>query len=167
MGLVTWLGAGPHESYADRKESAVCALHSAAVDTLHVPYIRPGENGSRCDTSWIHLSGGLDGGALPDRSSKALPSLSVCSIGGKNKGLFSFSASKYSIDDLNRAMHWSAMEEQRNASPSENGYFFLNIDPYMMGVGGDDSWTACVHKEFLLNPDVYEFSLLISPGRQQ
>ncbi len=36
----------------------------------------------------------------------------------------------------------------------------LNLDPFLMGVGGDDSWTQCVHDGFLLPPDeIYEFDV--------
>lgn len=38
---VSWRGMGPHECYPDRKASAINAVHSAPIDSLHVPYIVP------------------------------------------------------------------------------------------------------------------------------
>ena len=35
-----------------------------------------------------------------------------------------------------------------------------------MGVGGDDSWTACVHDEFLITPPVaepFEWEITLQP----
>lgn len=37
----TWLGLGPHESYADRKAGARLGVHTAAVEALHTPYVVP------------------------------------------------------------------------------------------------------------------------------
>ena len=164
MGEITWRGAGPHECYADRKESSIQAIHCAPIDELHVPYIRPGENGSRCDVNFLQLSKN-EKIALSLPTEKTL-SLSIQEIGNKCNGSFTFSVSNYSIDELNAAMHWSTMENHRMSAGavSQENFFFLHIDPYTMGVGGDDSWTACVHKEFLLPPDLYEFSLLLSPS---
>ncbi|HMR84438.1 MAG TPA: hypothetical protein PKE30_14950, partial [Niabella sp.] len=38
---------------------------------------------------------------------------------------------------------------------------YLHIDYRQMGLGGDDSWSPRVHKEFLLNRKVYNFSFII------
>lgn len=40
-------------------------------------------------------------------------------------------------------------------------FYSLNIDSRIMGVGGDDSWTASVHEDFLLQPETYSFGLRI------
>ena len=76
-----------------------------------------------------------------------------------DQNLFSFVASNYSIDELNDAKHWSAMETAHNST----SHYYLNIDPFMMGVGGDDSWTACVHDKYLLPPKEYAFTISIQP----
>ena len=38
---VEWFGRGPHESYPDRKRSAVVGRWHASVDELFTPYVRP------------------------------------------------------------------------------------------------------------------------------
>lgn len=64
-----------------------------------------------------------------------------------------FSAMPFTTDDLNSAMHSTELE----AFPRP--FTSVNVDPFLMGVGGDDSWSACVHEEFLLLPDKYSFDL--------
>lgn len=40
----------------------------------------------------------------------------------------------------------------------------VHLDHRHMGVGGDDSWTPCVHEEYLLPPAAsYRFSLRLRP----
>jgi beta-galactosidase len=53
-----WFGRGPHESYWDRKAGAAIGLYESTVDSLHVPYIMPQENGSRADVRWLALENG-------------------------------------------------------------------------------------------------------------
>ena len=69
---------------------------------------------------------------------------------------FHFSALRHTIEDLSAAQH--TYELENSARP----FVCLNIDPYIMGVGGDDSWSACVHDEFLLPPAKYSFQLALS-----
>jgi beta-galactosidase len=49
---VKWYGRGPHENYWDRKTGAALGIYSGTVDQLIHNYIRPQENGNRCDVRW-------------------------------------------------------------------------------------------------------------------
>ena len=49
---VEWYGRGPHENYVDRKESAAVGRWQGTVSEQHVPYVRPQENGNKCDVRW-------------------------------------------------------------------------------------------------------------------
>ncbi|EFJ45870.1 hypothetical protein VOLCADRAFT_118236 [Volvox carteri f. nagariensis] len=51
LSKVTWLGAGPHESYSDRKAAARVGQYGAAVREMRVPYVFPQESGGRADHS--------------------------------------------------------------------------------------------------------------------
>lgn len=66
---------------------------------------------------------------------------------------FNFSAQRFTTEDLHDSTHSSALEY------FPRPFISLNLDPFLMGVGGDDSWTACVHEEYLLPPAEYEFDL--------
>lgn len=130
-----WLGLGPHECYPDRKASGVRAVHSATLDSMYTPYIVTGENGSRADAQWLRLTGRDGTGVLISANQP-----------------FHFSAQPYTTEDLARAVNTAHLETQPEPFTS------LNLDAFLMGVGGDDSWTASVHPKFLLKPDIYSFT---------
>ena len=51
-----WYGAGPHETYPDRKRSGLVGRWHARVTEAATPYIRPQENGGRADVRWLLLT---------------------------------------------------------------------------------------------------------------
>jgi len=48
-------GYGPHACYSDRQMSTYDGIHDLNVDTCHVPYVVPSENGGRCNCKWISM----------------------------------------------------------------------------------------------------------------
>ncbi|MFL5652416.1 MAG: glycoside hydrolase family 2 TIM barrel-domain containing protein [Chloroflexota bacterium] len=50
-----WFGAGPHETYPDRKRSGLVGVWESSVADQYVPYIRPQENGGHADVRWLEL----------------------------------------------------------------------------------------------------------------
>jgi beta-galactosidase len=55
LETLSWYGRGPHESYPDRKRSALLGTWHSAIDEQLVPYIRPQENGGHADVRWLEL----------------------------------------------------------------------------------------------------------------
>ena len=51
----SWLGRGPHESYVDKKESAIVGLYRGTVAEQFENYIIPQENGNKTDTRWCSV----------------------------------------------------------------------------------------------------------------
>jgi beta-galactosidase len=51
---VTWFGAGPHETYPDRRLARI-GRYSSTVRDLAVPYIWPQENGGRAEVRWLEV----------------------------------------------------------------------------------------------------------------
>jgi beta-galactosidase len=51
---LTWFGAGPHETYPDRRLAPI-GRYSSAVTDLATPYIWPQENGGRAEVRWLEL----------------------------------------------------------------------------------------------------------------
>jgi beta-galactosidase len=51
-----WFGRGPVETYPDRRRAGAIARYRSTVADLHVPYVRPQENGGRNAVHWIELS---------------------------------------------------------------------------------------------------------------
>jgi len=133
---VTWYGRGPHECYPDRKMGARIAKYSAAVDDLMHHYVRPQENGARCDVRWLSVSAG-------ERAVTARDLL--------GHGLI-FSAWHYAQEDLAGVSHDFKLVRKP--------FTTLNIDSVMCGVGGDLPGIASLHEEFRL-PAGREYNLRI------
>ena len=138
FSTMTWLGRGPQETYWDRKTGAAVGLYSGPVaDQTHV-YVRPQENGNKTDVRWVALTNDKGTGLL----AVGLPLLSV-------------SAWPYSMDDLEKATHI-------NELPMRD-FVTLNLDYKQMGVGGDDSWGARPHPEYMLPAQAYGYRFRLTP----
>ncbi len=55
---VEWYGRGPYENYPDRKLSQPIGRYIMPVSEFEVEYVRPQDNGNRCDVRWMALSSG-------------------------------------------------------------------------------------------------------------
>lgn len=140
---VEWYGRGPFENYWDRKTAAFVGQYAAKVEELYTPYIRPQENGNRCDTRWLTLT-----------NNKGL--------GLKIIGLptIDFSAHHQTIQDFDDGI----TKMQRHTSDIyPRPYVFVNVDYKQMGVGGDDSWEAKTHPEYTLPAKAYSYGYVIVP----
>ncbi len=134
----TWYGKGPHENYIDRMLSARTAVYSKKVDDNFFPYIRPQETGNYTGTYWMKLLNADGNGIL---------------VAGDE---FEFSALRYSPYELARKDHPYELIKDENT--------ILNINHKQMGVGGDNSWGAWPHDEFLIWPDKnYSYNYRVIP----
>ncbi len=131
----SWHGLGPWENYPDRRSGALFGDWSASVEDLAVPYVRPQENGTRGEVSATRLSG--PAGVV--RTEHARP-------------LF-FSASRFSVEQLEAADHWWAL-------PSSDATV-VHLDVAHRGLGsallGPDT-----PKRYRLAGDVYEWEWRLS-----
>ena len=84
----SWYGRGPHESYADRQDSAPVGVYAGTVQEQYVPCIYPQENGNKADTRWAAVTNLRGQGLL----AMAMPLLNV-------------SAHHYSVEDLTASKH--------------------------------------------------------------
>ncbi|KAJ3676245.1 hypothetical protein LUZ60_003657 [Juncus effusus] len=142
---ITYYGKGPFECYPDRKSSAHVNIYNQNVREMHTPYIVPSENGGRADVRWIGLRSDLGFGLFG----------SVWGEGEeKEKGL-QMSVSCFGMEELERKTHDHELVEGDDIE--------VHLDHKHMGVGGDDSWTPCVHEEYLIPPIPYSFSVRLSP----
>ena len=133
---IKWYGRGPNECYPDRKTGARISIFSAAVEDIGHRYIRPQENGARCDVRWLSVSSGVR-------------SLFVKDLSGE--GLI-FSAWHYEQSELATASH----DHELIRKP----FTTLNIDSAMCGVGGDLPGIASLHREYKL-PGNKEYRLRV------
>ncbi|XP_025816492.1 uncharacterized protein LOC112893400 isoform X2 [Panicum hallii] len=141
LSHVTWYGRGPFECYPDRKAAAHVGVYESSVEDLHVPYIAPGECGGRADVRWMALRS-ADGLGL------------YASVHGESPPM-QMSASYYGTAELDRATHVHKLVKGDDIE--------VHLDHKHMGLGGDDSWSPCVHEQYMLPPTRYTFSMRLCP----
>jgi beta-galactosidase len=140
---VAWYGRGPQENYWDRRSSAAVGRYESKVANWVTPYVRPQENGNRCDVRWLQFTDNLGNGLRVDASAGAP---------------LSISAWPYSMDDLATAKH--------NDELPQRDFVTINLDHRQMGVGGDNSWGLPVNEPYRLKADrMYRWEFTLSPVR--
>jgi len=135
-----WYGRGPFENYPDRKSAAFMGIHTATVAEQYVPYIRPQENGNKCDVQWLEIGNGQGSGLR---------------IEGAR---LNFSAHNYSLDNLTKANHTIDLKDA--------GFVTLNIDHKTSGLGGN-SFKYNFEEEFLLKEGEYSYGFWMMPAGKQ
>lgn len=139
---INWFGRGPHENYADRKESAAVGIYQSSVDKQVHDYARPQESGTKSDIRWVSITN-QSGIGLYFTSDK----------------LFTFSAVPLAKLDL-----YKSQEQSKHSSDVEfKDITTLKLDYLHMGVGGDNSWGAKPHKEFMIPAKAYHYSFTLKP----
>jgi beta-galactosidase len=141
---ISWLGPGPQETYSDRKDARVGVYSGTVRQQFFADYTEPGESGNKVDVRWVTLTN-KDGVGL---QAIGMPLLSV-------------NALHHTTDDLQNAKHAFQLPRRDEVT--------LNLDLVQQGVGGDDSWGAWPHDEFLIKcqPAGYEFRLRPVTGKAQ
>lgn len=136
---ITYYGRGPIENYWDKYKCAKIGIYKDEVKEEMVKYLQPQENGAKGDVRYLEIKDNNNKGILIE----GLPT-------------FEFNISKYHPEDIEEVDHFYKLK-------SYNG-IVLRLLYKQMGVGGDDSWGAMTHKEYLLYPNrIYNFSYIIKP----
>lgn len=125
-----YYGAGPEENYIDRNEGSKLGIYESTARENMTPYLVPQECGNRTGVRWLEVSDGEGHGLRFEAESKP----------------FEASVLPYSAYEIEQASH---QEELPNIH-----YTWVRILESQMGVGGDDSWGAPVHEQYLLPSDV-------------
>lgn len=141
---MAWLGRGPHESYADRKSSALVGLYKATVWEQYHPYVRAQETANHCDTRWV---------ALRNKEGKGLL------VTGDEP--LSVSAWNFLMEDIDYVPFQT--ERRHGGGIEKRDLVWLNIDHRQMGVGGDNTWGAQVHPEYTITPNECSYSFTLQP----
>ena len=136
---VKWYGLGPAETYADRKHGAKLGIYENSVSDNMARYLVPQESGNKEEVRWASITDRKGRGMLFEMD--------------KNNGPMMFSALPYTPHEMENAMHPYELPEVH--------YTVVRAAKGQMGVGGDDSWGAHTHPEYLLNADgKMEFSFV-------
>lgn len=134
---VTYTGNGPDENYRDRNSSSLFGTYSFAVKDNVTPYVYPQECGNRTNVTQYTISDGIK---------------SLCATAIDTP--LECSALPYTMMQLHQATH------QEELHPI--GVTAWRISHLHGGIGGDNSWGARPHPEFLIDiskPLHYRFML--------
>lgn len=130
-----WYGNGPAESYADRQRGAKLGLYRNKVADNLARYLVPQECGNKTEVRYARVTDDRGRGLI---------------FAGDR---MSFSALPYTPHELENAAHAYELPQVH--------YTVVRAALAQMGVGGDDSWGARVHEEYLLPGDKrLEFSFV-------
>ena len=142
----SYYGRGPWENYSDRNTASLMGIYTSKVADQYVPYTRPQENGYKTDLRWLTLTdesgSGIEIQGLQTLCVSALHNLPEDFDEGLNK--------KY--------RHLSDITPRNEV--------LLCVDLAQRGVGGDTSWGALPHEQYLLKNKEYSYGFVIKPLRK-
>lgn len=122
---VTWYGNGPEETYWDRQHGGKLGIYHNKVTDNVTPNLMPQECGNKTKVRFAKVT---------DNKGRGVE------FSGEN--LF-FSALPYTPHELENAMHGYELPQIH--------YTVVRVAMEQMGVGGDDSWGAKTHPEYLID----------------
>ncbi|MCD8380467.1 MAG: DUF4981 domain-containing protein [Lachnospiraceae bacterium] len=126
---VEWYGLGPEETYADRKRGAKLGIYRNLVKDNMAEYLVPQECGAKQEVRWAKVTDRAGRGLLFEMD--------------ETTGHMMFSALPYTPHELEQATHAYELPPIHST--------IVRAALGQMGVGGDDSWGARTHPEYLLD----------------
>ena len=140
MRQVEYYGLGPMESYTDKRRASYHGRFKETVDSLFEDYIRPQENGSHWDVSFVELS-------------REDVKLSVAA-----EKPFSFNASRYTQEELTEKAH--------NFELVPSGHTVLCIDYTQDGIGSNSCGPEPEKQyQFLEEEFTFAFGIRVEQGQ--
>ncbi len=122
-----WYGLGPEETYADRNHAKL-GVYTRAVEENMAKYLVPSECGNHTGVRWAEITD--DSGA----------GLRIEAVPGEE---LSLSVLPFSPHEIDCAAHPNELPPVL--------YTWVRVGLAQMGVGGDDTWGARTHPEFLID----------------
>lgn len=139
LNQIEWYGCGKEDTYEDTQYHAKIGIFSCMAEDGLAPYVIPQESGNKCGVRWMKVM---------DAEGRGL-----CITGDT---LLQISAVPYNPHQIE-----AFTRQNRLPRCCET---VLRISERKMGVGGDDSWGAPVHQEYLLQADEqHRLSFTIEP----
>ena len=139
LSELTWYGRGRGENYCDRNRGSPVGEYRMPVDSMYIPYMEVQETGQRTDVRWATLKNGED--------------LGLMAVGSP---LMEINALYFTPEQLHETKYpWDL---------SPNSDITFRIALRQMGVGGDNSWGARPHSEFVNWPNTaYQHTFRLVP----
>lgn len=132
----TWYGRGPHENYPDKKDSALIGVYRGSVKEQYEPYIKPQENGNKCDTRWA---------AVTDAYGRGLLAVGML--------VFNVSVHHYTPEDFTRARHAHELARRDET--------ILHLDDRVCGLGSNSCGPLPLEKYLIPAKEAMAFSVLL------
>lgn len=139
MDYVHYYGMGPMESYCDKHRASSHGIYGGYVEDLHEDYIKPQENGSHFDCSYVTVeSDHYKLEALAEKS-------------------FSFNVSVYTQEELTAKKH--------NFELQPSGNTILCLDYAQSGIGSNSCGPDLLEK-YRLDSKEFEFGIKLIPYKK-
>ena len=138
FNMVEYYGRGPWENYPDRKLGYDIGRYAMPLLDFQVDYVRPQDNGNRCDVRWLSLSS------------------DDCTLRIDGCQPLCLHAWNYGEENLN---------VQHPHELKRGEFVNLNIDLNIHGVGGADTWGKRTLPEYTIDgntPHHYSFIISVS-----
>ncbi|MDQ1913639.1 glycoside hydrolase family 2 TIM barrel-domain containing protein [Paenibacillus sp. GD4] len=136
---MSWFGRGPHECYADRRESGRLGVFEGTVRDQFVPYLKPQENGNKAEVRWCTMTNERGEGLL----FAGLP-------------LFDISAHHYTTEQLGSVKHVHQLTPVNQT--------IIKLDAAQSGIGNHSCGYAPTLDDYLLDAErTREFKLRMRP----
>lgn len=137
---VEYFGLGNAENLCDLKAHTSVGVYNDNVENMHVPYIKPQDNGNRTEVRWLKI------------------------MNSEGKGLtiqhlennFSFSIHHYTQKLLQKAQHQEDLLDQNTT--------FVSIDGFMRGTGSSSCGPDTLPQYTFNAKDGLEFAFRLSPN---
>ena len=126
---VKWYGLGEAETYTDRKHGAKLGIYENMVSDNMAAYMVPQECGAKEEVRWATVTDRKGRGMLFEMEGEPMM----------------FSALPYTPHEMENAMHPYELPQTH--------YTVVRVAKAQMGIGGDDSWGAFTHPEYLLDAE--------------
>lgn len=155
METVEYFGRGAQENYCDRNWGTNIGRYKSTATAMYFPYVRPQENGHHTDTRWVAFTRAGKAGLLIEADQT-----------------MEFNALRNSIEDFDaedsdRPYQWNNFYKNDKNNPADvkwekpkqthindiqpRDFVEVNLDKRMMGLGGDDSWSARPYPKYMIN----------------
>lgn len=142
---LTWLGEGPYENYADRREGTWIDKFSSTVSEQYFAYIRPQENGHKTGVRWLTLT---------NESGAGLMVLSPTH--------FEFNTLNNTIEDFDCDILRTEFKHTTDIKPRV--LVELCLDHRHQGLGGSDSWGILPLEPYIISArQQYQYRFLLRP----
>jgi beta-galactosidase len=139
-----YYGRGPWENYVDRQTGSDIGYYESTVTEQYVPYVRPQENGNKCDVRWA---------AFTDRSGRGIHFTFLTPL--------FVTATHFTSEDLEFARHRNGQERSVNF-PEPRREVCLALDVGQTGLGGASCGPIPLEK-YILRAQPFEYTYVMRP----